>query len=381
MPTRKDDPDLAPDATLATDLGDEDQRFKDQVAEMGGEPDEIDSFDATDLDDGSILPDGYDPLNTAPAKSPDDEGDGDSDDDDSTDDSDDDSTNTATSTARDESSDEGDGDKTADADEDKSDEEGDDKDVPDPDDVDDKPAPKGIPKHRFDEVNERRKAAEEENERLKAELAAGKKPESEDEAFDFDEAEKLYIELTLDGDTDAALAKRKEIRAAERAEWKSETKGETKSEIEQSRADAELLGLSQEAEKMFDIFNPDHEDFNADVQEKVLVFMRGYESTGEHSRSDAFIMGLADVVEMYGLMPPEDDSKDEDPEPKPTGKKKEVDEKKKASDRKRAHQPVAGEGSASADTGAVVPNVDDMTDEELAALPAKTLARLRGDFI
>jgi hypothetical protein len=112
---------------------------------------------------------------------------------------------------------------------------------------------------------------------------------------------------------------------------------------------------------------------------KVLTFMRGYESSENMTRGDAFVAGLADVVELYNLMPPEEDAEaDADAEPKPTGKKK-VD-KKKAKLKEDAHKPVGLDGDSSADAGIVAPNIEDMTDEELDALPEKTLARMRGDF-
>jgi hypothetical protein len=115
--------------------------------------------------------------------------------------------------------------------------------------------------------------------------------------------------------------------------------------------------------------------------DKVLVFMRGYESSTDMSRGDCFVAGLADVVDMYDLMPSEDDAEeDPKPEPKPTGKKK-VD-KKKAKVKEQAHQPVGDEGSASADTGAAsIGSIEDMSDEEFDALPEKTQARLRGDIL
>lgn len=375
MTTKKVDPNegLAADATLATDLGDEKQRFLDQIAEMGGEHDDDDDFDATGLDDGSDL--NY----KAPEddKKDDDDASKNSDDDKSADDSDDD-----------ESSDEGDGDEADEADEDEdadadATEDGTDADEADADEDGDqkkpaaKTAPKGIPKHRFDQVNERAKAAEKELAELKAEKAAGEK--TKEDPFDFDAAEKQYLELSLDGDIDAALAKRKEIRAAEHADWSASTKAATKSDIATEAEDAELVSLSQEAEAMFSVFDPESDDFDQGKLDQVLVYYRGYAASGKASnKGDAFVMALADVVEMHGL--DATDEADADPGPKPTGKKK-TGGKKKADAKKNAHQPVAGEGTGSADTGAVVPNINDMTDEEMDALPEKTLARLRGDFI
>ena len=357
MPERKDDPDQSPEAALAEDLGDLEARRLDQLAHMGGEVDDIDDYDPTGLDDGSDLD----------YVAPEDK-DEDKDDEESADEDDDDK-----STVEGEESDSDDAEEE---------EEADDADADVDSEDEDKAAakPKGIPKHRFDEVNERRKTAEEENTRLKAELAAGKKPESEEEAFDFDAAEKEYLEFTLDGDTDSALAKRKEIRAAEHAEWKAEAKAETKDELSTDAEQTELLDLSKEAEGMFEVFDPDNDKYDQSLLDKVLVFMRGYEATGElDSRGDCFVAALADVVEMYDLMPEDDDAAADGGKPKPTGKKK-VDNKK-GKIKEQAHQPVGDQGSASADTGAAVPNIADMSDEDFDALPEKTQARLRGDLI
>ena len=356
---------LAADAALAVEHTPE--REAEQRAYFGGDIDDIDDFDATGLDDGS------DPNFTAPPAS-DDADTEDKDDDEA--DSEDDSEDTADSddAEDDDAADEGDGDEAEEADDADADD-----DSEDEAEADTKPAPKGIPKHRFDEVNERRKAAEDENARLKAQIEAGKPPEKGEEPYDVRAGEKEYMDLLLDGDTDAALAKREEIDAAKEAKWRADTKGETKVELSQSEEQNELLALSSEAQTMFDVFNPDHEDYNQPMLDKVLTFMRGYESSGEMSRSDAFVAGLADVVEMYGLMPDEEEAPADDGKPKPTGKKK-VDPKKAAL-KKQAHQPVAGEGAASADNGAVAPDIETMTDEEIDALPEKTLARLRGDFV
>ena len=85
----------------------------------------------------------------------------------------------------------------------------------------------GIPKARFDEVNERRKSAEQELEAARAELAAlksGKQTtpaqtteqtpqEPAAEQFDEDAKEQAYIDAMLDGDTALAKQIRKEINA------------------------------------------------------------------------------------------------------------------------------------------------------------------------
>ena len=365
---KKDDPDLAPDAALAEDLGDEDERQDKQREYFGGEKDDIDDFDPAGLDDGSdpeyVAPD---PDEDPEAKDdadkdpePDAKADGDKEESDDADDSDDEGGEEG-----------GEEDAAEDADADESSEAEAD---PDPE-----QKVKGIPKRRFDEVNERRKAAEEELARRDAEKAAGE--QAAEEVYDFDEAETEYMDLLLDGKTQDALAKRKEIRAAEKSDFQKETKEDVQSSQIQREVSQELDALSREAEKMFPVFDRDHDDFSPAITKKVMVYYHGYMEMGEENPGDAFVLALADVIDQYGLDggdDPEPDP-DPDPEPKPDGKKKDTAKKTEAA--KQAHKPVAGEGAASDSHGAVVPNIEDMTDEELDALPEKTLARLRGDFV
>lgn len=113
-----------------------------------------------------------------------------------------------------------------------------------------------IPKARFDEVNERRKTAEQELEAMRNELQALKssKPvaqaqstqqeakELPADAFDEDAKEQAYIEAMLDGDTAKAKEIRKEINANLRKQ--------AASEVRASNAQAEQAGLlSRAAEK------------------------------------------------------------------------------------------------------------------------------------
>ena len=79
----------------------------------------------------------------------------------------------------------------------------------------------GIPRARFNEVNDRRKALETEVEELRAQLAARAAPAvaapavlPTDQAFSIQEAEEQYAQLMLDGDTKAAAALRLQINAA-----------------------------------------------------------------------------------------------------------------------------------------------------------------------
>ncbi|MEJ5028813.1 hypothetical protein [Comamonas sp. MYb69] len=82
----------------------------------------------------------------------------------------------------------------------------------------------GIPRARFNEVNDRRKALETEVEQLRAQLASAQPaagaaparppqqaPQAAPEPYDIEAAEELYLQLVLDGDTKAATKLRMEI--------------------------------------------------------------------------------------------------------------------------------------------------------------------------
>ena len=219
-------------------------------------------------------------------------------------------------------------------------------------------------------------AAEAELEVLRAKAAATE--QGEEEVYDFHANEKEYMELMLDGDVDGALVKREEIDAAKEAKWLANSTHKTKTDITESQSQEELIALTTEAEQMFDVFNPDSDDYDQAVLDKVIVFMKGYENSGL-PRPDAFVTGLADVVELYGLTYEGQETAEPDTTKKPTGKPK-VDPKKKGLAEK-AHKPTVTDGGGANDTGVAAPDIENMTDEELDALPEKALARLRGDFL
>ncbi len=77
----------------------------------------------------------------------------------------------------------------------------------------------GIPRARFNEVNDRRKALESENEELRAQLAArngtaATQAPAADQGFSIEEAEERYGQLMADGDMKGAAALRMQINAA-----------------------------------------------------------------------------------------------------------------------------------------------------------------------
>lgn len=347
MTGKVDDPNegLADDAVLATDLGDEDERRTEQLAYYGGDGDEIE-VDEADRGD-VVIPEDDDGEEADDADEPEEEPSGDDDDADE-----------AEAEAVDESDDD--------------DSEGDEEPASKPD--------KGIPRHRFNEVNQRMREAEAENASLKAEREAGK-AETVDK-FDFDAAEEEYMGLLLDGKTKDASAARRVIREAEKAEFKAEAKAETMTEVDSTHAERVLNALTTEAENLFPQFDAKAAEFDPAIVAKTVTFMRGYQAQGE-TPDEAFISALADAIEFFGLDDTESPGDVVTPKTGKTVTKKDpirkVKEKIAAS--KKAVRPLADAGQGSADAGTVIPDIDQMSEDELDALPESMLARMRGDIL
>lgn len=352
---------LAADAVLAEDLGDVAARQKEQLAYYGGDDDDADLDEAADrgdnIEEESDSGDRGDELKEESDSEEEGAGDGDESEEESGDEE-----------AEDEAADDDDQEDSAD-------------DVEE-DEEEEEPAPKkekGIPRARFNEVNTRMRQAEADLAALRAQKAAGESAAVE--KFDFDAAEDEYMSLLLDGKTKDAGAKRREIREAEKADFKAEAKAETLEDVDTGHMERLVNSLSHEAEKMFPAFNQDSDDFNPAAVSKALTFMKGYQSDGM-TPDDAFVAALADTIEIFGL---DTESLSDDVTPKGgktvTKRAPITKTKEKIAASKRQGKSPAGEGKGSADVGAAVVDVNQLSEEEMDSLPAATLARLRGDFM
>lgn len=377
---RGDDLDgLQPDAAAATDLGDEKDREAEQLKYYGGDPieDDLGDDDLSALDRGdSVLVDEGDDDGEEEEKvdeSEDEDDEAESEEDDSTEEEADDADDDDSS---DESADDGDEEDSED------DESADDDD--DDESEDDEPRDQGIPRRRFNEVNERMKRAEARLEQLEKTDEA--EEQAEEEQYDFDAKEIEYMDLLLDGKTTEAAALRKEIRAAEKVEFQAAAREETHSTVNQDAAVRELNQLTAQAQNLYPVLDEKSDDYDPSIAGKVVTFMKGYIGDGE-AAGDAFVSALSDTIDLYDLDTKYGDTEDqeeEDPKPKKKvvkkkGKIKKTKEKLDLA-KKQAKTP-AGEGSGSSDAGLAVPDIDKMTDAEIDALPAETLARIRGDFV
>lgn len=235
-----------------------------------------------------------------------------------------------------------------------------------------------IPKSRFDQVLNKNKALQAKLDALEAKAGKPEGEETEAEAYDFDAKEAEYQDLILDGETQKAAALRREIRAAERAEIVAEVaKSNTESNTQNRVADA-LQDAAQEWYDAYPPLNPDSENFDKDLTADIVRVRNGLIASGSNA-----VDALNEAVELQlarrGLIEPEGQTQEK---PKPAARKKRkkntVAEKLKAQRSQPAEQN--GEGAATRATEDEI-DLDKLSDEEFDALPAKTLARLRGDIL
>lgn len=236
-----------------------------------------------------------------------------------------------------------------------------------------------IPLARFNEVNERMKRAEQRLAELEKQEEA--QEQAAEQKYDFDKAEAEYMELLLDGKLDEAGAKRREIRSAEQEVFKADTKTETIQDFDQQQEMRDLNALSLQAEEMFPVFNENSAEYDPVLANKVVTYMKGYLSEGQ-TVSDAFVSGLADVIQQYDLDGAQKQTKAESIEK--TKEKKGAPIKKtkdKIEAAKKQGQSPVGHGKGSSDAGVAAPSIEEMSDADLDRLSPDQLARMRGDYV
>lgn len=234
-----------------------------------------------------------------------------------------------------------------------------------------------VPKARLDEVLAKQKALQK---RLDEINAANEKSAEAPEAYDFDTKEVEYQNMVLDGETDKAVALRREIRKAERAELEFEMRQEMSQTVQQDRQMTALQQAATAMEEAYPEFNRNSESFNEDLTNEVVelrdaFIIKGYEAVDALSKAVNF------VVKDNALGTPEPDGS------ALAAKAKTVDEmaKKRAQVSKKLRaaeaQPPELPGESSSRGGEKGLDLNTMTEDEFNALPEATLRRLRGDII
>ncbi len=239
-----------------------------------------------------------------------------------------------------------------------------------------------VPKSRLDEVLAKQKALQKQLDDAKA---AQTPAEDAPEDYGFEEKEVEYQNLVLDGKTKEAAALRNEIRQAERQRLEYELTQKVTKTVHQNQQATALQAAASELEASFPVFDQNSADYNETYTQEVIdlrdaFIVQGYDAVDALSKASNF------VVKSYDLDTSSDPTgtaltKSVAPKAKPVDevakKRAEVSKKLKAAE----SQPPELPGESSAARGEKVIDVTNMTEEEFDALPAATLARLRGDII
>ncbi len=225
-----------------------------------------------------------------------------------------------------------------------------------------------IPKSRFDEVNNERKALKERLEQLESVqgvVTPAKEPTKEETppAFDPDAAEDAYTEALTEGDLEKAKTIRKEIRAYERASIKAELKEEAARATTQDTINNNRTDIIQQAFVDYPELDNNSETYNKELVAKINRMDLAYRAEGKPA-DEAMRLAIADIM------------------PKPVTKddgKGDVAAKQRNAKAAAAQPPGLGGVGTGERSRSAVPNVETMTEEQFAALPAAEKKRLRGD--
>ena len=234
-----------------------------------------------------------------------------------------------------------------------------------------------VPKARLDEVLAKQKALQKQLDEINA---ANEKAEEAPESYDFDAKEVEYQNMVLDGETEKAVALRREIRKAERATLEYEMRQEMSQTVNQDRQMTALQQAANAMEDAYPVFNRDSDDYNEDITNEVVelrdaFMMKGYEAVDALSKAVKYVVKDHDLDQAQESAPSLAGKAQKTDEL--AKKRAQVSSKLKAADA----QPPELPGESSAHHGERALDLSTMTEEEFAALPEATLKRLRGDIL
>lgn len=231
-----------------------------------------------------------------------------------------------------------------------------------------------VPKSRLDEVLAKQKALQKQLEDMKA---AQEAPAEAPEEYDFDAKEIEYQQLVLDGESSKAVALRKEIRAAEKAQIQWEMDQRMGQTVQQSQQATALQQAAAEIEAAYPVFDRNSADFNEEYTNEVVelrdaFIVKGYDAVDALGRAVKYVVKDRDLDSAIDA-------------PALSQAQTQITQKKKANVAKKIKaaesQPPELEGEGSSTRGEKLMNLQTMSEDEFSALPEATLRRLRGDII
>ena len=234
-----------------------------------------------------------------------------------------------------------------------------------------------VPKARLDEVLAKQKALQKQLDEM---TAQNEKSAEAPDAYDFDSKEVEYQNMVLDGETEKAVALRREIRKAERAQLEFEMRQEMNQTVSQDRQMTALQNAAAAMEEAYPVFDSNSDVFDQEITNEVVdlrdaFILKGYDAVDALSKAVKYVVKDHDLDQAQESVP------------SLAGKAQKTDElaRKRAQVSKKLRaaeaQPPELPGESSSNHGDKGFDLSSMTEEEFAALPEATLRRIRGDII
>lgn len=239
-----------------------------------------------------------------------------------------------------------------------------------------------IPKARFDEVNNAKKLAEEENATLKAELeaaragkaapAAATEPQgeqNEQQQPTLSELEHQRLDAMMEGDMDKAVEIANQINAIIRAEARRDAVAELETRSTKSAEQSAVLSVVADVVAKYPALDDSHESANTEAIDELVELRDFYIQKKGMKPSEAISAAAEKIAKIYDLGQ--------------TGEAPAVDPRT-AQAIKRGAQIAATQPNTAAvgvgtrqDAGRI--NIAAMTEEQFDALPEAEKRRMRGD--
>ena len=232
-----------------------------------------------------------------------------------------------------------------------------------------------IPKTRLDEALQKQRALQKQlDDMQKEQFVAPAEPDT----YDFESKELEYQELVLDGENKKAALLRQEIRHAEKQalmfEMQQNVNATVDQTVNQTKQGMEIEDVAEELARKYPTLDPEAKEFNEGYIEEVIELRDAFIGKG-YEPADALIRSVKYIVADHNI--PESGTTTQPQQDELAKKRAQVAAKLEAAEQ----QPpdLVGEGSSTKGQSAV--DIATLSDDEFAALPAATLARLRGDIV
>ena len=232
-----------------------------------------------------------------------------------------------------------------------------------------------IPKTRLDEALQKQRALQKQLEDMQKEQFVAP---AEPDTYDFEAKELEYQELVLDGENKKAALLRQEIRHAEKQalmfEMQQNVNATVDETVNQTKQGMEIEDVAEELARKYPTLDPEAKEFNEEYIDEVIELRDAFIGKG-YEPADALIRSVKYIVADHNI--PESGTTTQPQQDELAKKRAQVAAKLEAAEQ----QPpdLVGEGSSTKGESSV--DISTLSDDEFAALPAATLARLRGDIV